>query len=393
MMKIILILGLITLSLTAWTPSALAKSTNSHFNDPDKYISSKQSKEIETAISTLKEQIEHDIRVYMIKQMEDTYSIEEFTNDLTYHVYNKNEDLDDDSIFIVFSIVDRKMRIRTGKYPREVLTDSLCVYYLDALKPLLKNEYYYDAVTELLGKIRERFNNPSSFEQLYLFACKYSWWIFVGGFFLLSILFSNDGIDKPAEEKLKRIKEICEKNKSNKKFIETSCIICLDEFQAVEVFDKTDNAVDEDKQVKAVKEPIELQNTYPPEECKEYPPEEAKEYPPEEAKEMVEKNERKKKEPFRATLECGHTFHSNCISDWMTKQNNCPICREKIDKEEENSKPLAENLVTIQTHYHPSFSSLAFDYSSNSLLWNRRNNSSSSRSSWGSTSGGGSSSW
>jgi len=38
------------------------------------------------------------------------------------------------------------------------------------------------------------------------------------------------------------------------------------------------------------------------------------------------------KEDFAAKLECGHQFQSICIYGWMINNNQCPICREKIEK-------------------------------------------------------------
>ena len=31
------------------------------------------------------------------------------------------------------------------------------------------------------------------------------------------------------------------------------------------------------------------------------------------------------------TLECGHTFHSNCVGVWLEKKNYCPMCRAPVD--------------------------------------------------------------
>jgi uncharacterized membrane protein YgcG len=381
---------LLTISLAAWTPITLANPIKP-LNDPDNYINEQQYNELETIISKLSEDIKYDLKVYIINQIDSSFTIEHFMNDLTYYVYNQNSELDDNSIFIMFSILDRKMRIRTGKNPRSVLTDSLSVYYLDSLKPNLRDQKYFDAITDVLAKIHTKFTSPSWFESLYLFLSKKSQWILIFICFILYQMFF-DGIDKPAEDKLKRIKEISEKSKSTKQFIETSCIICLDEFESVHLEERTETEL-----LKELNEQTD-KYTFKNSETNEYPPEESKiseEFPPEECKEDSELlKKEKRKEVFKATLECGHTFHSNCISDWMSKQNKCPICRDKIDKEDENTKPLAENLVTIQSHYHPSFSDLAFDYTMNSFTWRRIEKSSSSRkSSWGSGSGGGSSSW
>jgi len=28
---------------------------------------------------------------------------------------------------------------------------------------------------------------------------------------------------------------------------------------------------------------------------------------------------------------CGHEFHSNCIKEWLMKNENCPNCRKVLD--------------------------------------------------------------
>lgn len=30
-------------------------------------------------------------------------------------------------------------------------------------------------------------------------------------------------------------------------------------------------------------------------------------------------------------LECSHRFHRNCISNWLKKELNCPLCRKKVE--------------------------------------------------------------
>ena len=31
------------------------------------------------------------------------------------------------------------------------------------------------------------------------------------------------------------------------------------------------------------------------------------------------------------TLPCGHSYHSECILNWIEKNNTCPICRIKLN--------------------------------------------------------------
>ncbi len=38
--------------------------------------------------------------------------------------------------------------------------------------------------------------------------------------------------------------------------------------------------------------------------------------------------------PSLVILPCkAHFFHDNCISEWMTKQNVCPVCRHEVTLE------------------------------------------------------------
>jgi hypothetical protein len=50
-------------------------------------------------------------------------------------------------------------------------------------------------------------------------------------------------------------------------------------------------------------------------------------------------------EEENSVLECGHKFHRKCISDWLKKDSNCPICRMKFDiKENDNNANSGNNL-------------------------------------------------
>lgn len=74
--------------------------------------------------------------------------------------------------------------------------------------------------------------------------------------------------------------------------------------------------------------------------------------------------------PF--SLECGHTYHKKCIADWMSRKNYCPLCKTKIDVDDDSDeyKPLQENLVEIQRSFYPEISDYIIDYGRNTFSWN-----------------------
>ena len=37
----------------------------------------------------------------------------------------------------------------------------------------------------------------------------------------------------------------------------------------------------------------------------------------------------------RWILDCGHFFHRECISTWLNRRSSCPICRQKITRNQE----------------------------------------------------------
>jgi gas vesicle protein len=291
------------------------------------------------------------------------------------------------------------MRIRTGRYARQLISDYTASNMLDDIKSYLRNEEYSEAVEYLLESVHYRLTSSRIKQWVYdIFWFCYQYWIiiFICVIFILSLLIRPN---KSAEAKLKKIKDITDKYKDKKKFVETTCIICLDELEMT-MKQSTENTTNADIPTndEIFEESKQPQNSinddcFPPEEEKESEP---NDYPNEEEKESFDEKRENKPRVFKATLECGHTFHSNCISEWMTKQNKCPVCREKIDKEEENTKPLSENLINVHTTFHPVFNNYTFNYEDDCFTWTIPRASSSSNSSsfsWSSAAGGASSSW
>ncbi|KAI3907432.1 hypothetical protein MKX01_036349 [Papaver californicum] len=51
-------------------------------------------------------------------------------------------------------------------------------------------------------------------------------------------------------------------------------------------------------------------------------------------------------------LNCSHTFHSRCISEWRKRKTNCPLCRHDMEKEHEQRctvkrRKIEENPIII----------------------------------------------
>ena len=65
-------------------------------------------------------------------------------------------------------------------------------------------------------------------------------------------------------------------------------------------------------------------------------------------------------------LECGHAFHKECLKEWMVKSNNCPLCREDINKlKDDEASKLGQGVLNIQDTLNPFFlSNLYFNAAS-----------------------------
>lgn len=247
-------------------------------------------------------------------------NIQVFTDEFAYIFFNADMERDHQSLIVSVAVNDRKMRIRTGKNIKNKISDYSAQAILESgeLKNFLRDGNYTSASKFILTKLAEKLDDPVSDE--------------ISGFIILFLIliysiykiydyfFKGKFVKKSPEERLERIRKICDEKKPKKEFIEKNCIICLEEFENIE----------------------------------------------NQSKENKEKNEN-----IIAKLQCGHSFHSKCISDWMTKKNVCPLCKAKIDNEEDdyNYKNISENLVDVQREYYPELSNYSFSYSQNSFTW------------------------
>lgn len=177
-------------------------------------------------------------------------------------------------------------------------------------------------------------------------------------------IYVNRSISLDSDKNLKRIVNFLKKEKSNKKILSDNCAICLEEFKENQNKKNEENGMEE-KDISNTETKIEENNDI-------------------------------------STLECGHQFHIDCISKWMERKNEYPLCRQKINNK--YNKDDAHMIWGVQNdlydnHYsfinfYDLFTSTHFiDYSSTEVRYVRNENSYDSHGDYsfsgGSDSGGG----
>jgi uncharacterized membrane protein YgcG len=415
---LMIIISIVLCSGKQYMPEDLVKMKpyNGYINlyDPDNYLKNELIQDMINLTNNIKNVKNYEVFIYVIYSMNNKFGydmekdISWFTNDLSYLKLKSDSQRDENTIFILISIDDRQSHLRTGGNVKSYLQDAKCSEYLQSINNNLRNGEYDSALLSLLQKIESRLMT------------KYQWlsdladWLYnlfiklliLSVLVIICLVFSflfQKKLKKSAEDQLKKIKNITQNGKPRRDFIEKVCVICLEELEE----DKKENGQDQvhtnlNNQLNSQAPQIEIQN---------------------EERHNIEQEKffNKKEDNFIAKLECGHSFHSKCISQWMEKNNQCPVCREKIDKEEEPSHDekaqnqtsnsnrttntsttlalelFTRSLINIQTSIHPELSSLDYSYGSNFSWRFPQSSSSSSRSSysssWGSGRGGASSKW
>ena len=322
---------------TKWTPDLLFDYTkieilsynryNFNINymiiDPENYLNYADLSEIASKMKKIHE--EYKINTYIILiselQLNGYYSdinneVERFVSYFNYYLNGYSKYNDSMSVTTAFFIKQRKMRMRTGKYARKIISDRKALEIINARKDDLRSENYYNVVNKLLDDIY--YKCTLDYYSNYILI---SWIILFFSTYFLFLRFCY----KPEKERVKKIKEFLKKNKDKqlKNIFNDSCIICLD------------NLDDKNEIIKNI--------------------EVSKE------KEQAKEEKEKEKENI-AVLECGHRFHEKCIIEWLKKHNICPICRvkQKIGNDDNNknyeSRLLGDDynfIIDVQTDAYP----------------------------------------
>ena len=313
-----------------WTPETLYKSlsdTHLHKNnpnyqrnlqylffDPEYYLQHADIQEAYNIMYTLYEKYQVSTHLFFISFMDEKYKTDEafaaFVDRLSYLIYNNHDNYNENkTLTAVFFIKDRKMRIRTTKGLRNIITDDDALNILNKRKKDLKISNFEEVVNGLMKDIFKTYNKnsekPNDTSILFISI------LFIIGMAVLVYL-SNRETPSVQEDKVKVFLDKC-KNRANPKEIFTeSCIICLDDFKSNEELNALENSGN---------------------------------------KEYFEKVE-------TSTMECGHKFHRKCITDWLKKDESCPMCRMKfniksndnnnINKDSNNNDNALANIIFDQ---------------------------------------------
>jgi len=262
--------------------------------DPEFYLAHADLREAYNGMYTLYDKYNISTHVFFISGMKEKYKIDEayanFANKLSYNMYKDNELYNEEkTITAVFFIKDRKMRIRTTRELREILTDDDALDILNRRKKDLKGNNFQEVANGLIKDIISTYQRNMMYKdnnnEMLLYTI-----LFIVGVTIFIFLLSREQPSKN-EDKVKVFLDKLKNRENPKEIFAESCIICLEDFlsnEKIKELEKSGN------------------------------------------KEQFEKEE-------TSILECGHKFHRKCIADWFKKQENCPTCRMKVDIKGDNS--------------------------------------------------------
>ena len=275
--------------------------------DPENYLQNRDLSNSISYLKTLYEKYNISTYIFFISHINDKNKKDEsyasFVSSLSYLIYKNNEEYDEENtIAVVFFIKDRKMRIRTSKGVRKIISDTYSLRILNELKYDLKNENYVDVINNLAQKLLNKYENKSENidvqvdnQLIFFFALII---IFMIG---LCIIYKQT-----IKENESKVKSYLDKLKKNpKEIFSESCVICLNDFQSEYELEDYENVGDK---ILEEKEDISI-------------------------------------------LNCGHKFHRKCIIEWLKKSKTCPLCRTKCDINDNNSNLIMkESFFNVSNH-------------------------------------------
>jgi hypothetical protein len=249
--------------------------------------------EAENTLKILAETYNVSTHIFFISHMKDKYHdlsdyvYEAFVDKLDYLIYKDHPDYNENmTLTAVFFLKDLKMRIKTTKQLKKIFGEIESLNILNRRKKDLRANNYQEVANGFVKDIYKHYlrktENPHG-NLILLFTV-----IFILGVTMLLFLLNREE-SSLQEDKVKIFLDKIKKKDNLKEIFNQTCIICLDDFKPQEIKDS-------------------------------------------EKKELLEKED-------ITLLECGHKYHKKCISDWIKKDQKCPLCKAKIDnKEKENNE-------------------------------------------------------
>ena len=290
-----------------WTPESLYKYVSNTFLnpnnpglqqnmkhmivDPENYLQYADLRDAYKYMDYLYDNFNISSHIFFISNMKSKFKLDEeiaeFVSKLSYYLYKTYDEYDEKmTLTTVFFIKDRKMRTRTSKNLREILSDYDCLNILNRRKNDLKNNNFQEVANGLVKDIyntyKKRINSHESESEDN--AIIFYTIIFIVVIAIVIIVLNQE---KPSqqEDKVKVFLDKLKKRDNPREIFTESCIICLGDFLTNEQIKELEKAGN---------------------------------------KEQFEKEE-------TSVLECGHKFHRKCIADWLKKEPNCPFCRMKFN--------------------------------------------------------------
>lgn len=282
--------------------------------DPEGYLNNADLKEAYKYMEILHSKYNVSNHVFIVSKMKNKYGVDEaiayFVSKLCYLLYKDNSLYDDKkTLTTVFFIKDRKMRMRTSKQLREVITDFDASEILKNRKNDLKKNNFEAVVNGLMKNIYNTYKynleHPTGFfEENKVIITTISIIICVTIFI---VILNNEYKTSTQEQKVNKFLDKLKYSKNPKKIVAESCIICLEDLKSQDEINKLSSTEKEKEEI--------------------------------------------------STLECGHQFHRKCITNWLKKETNCPICRmnfniddkkkNNYDRSENENEPLNENTLNF----------------------------------------------
>ena len=245
--------------------------------DPENYLQYGEMQEAYDAMYNLSENYNVSSHVFFISHLQDNNKQSDtvyasFVDELSYLIYKDHEKSNDNLVLTaVFFIKDRKMRIRTSKELRKIITDDIALNILNRRIKDLRQYNFQEVANGLMRDVYKEYTRDRSNLFTYLIIL-----FFIITVLIIVLLIYNQTKSSPQEDKVKAFLDKLKTRENPKEIFAESCIICLEDFKQNDKMN------------------------------------------------LDEKNE-------ISILECGHKFHRNCITDWLKKDESCPLCRTKFN--------------------------------------------------------------